>query len=106
MRTGFENQNIGCLEGVEPYKNITSGGNVVPICRLNDLCGMGMKEAETPNQWWRFISPIFLHAGIVHIVTNLFFQVNIINHYYYYYYYYYYFLNYHLMYFINIYNMY
>ncbi|ORX47324.1 rhomboid-domain-containing protein [Piromyces finnis] len=77
MRTGFENKNIGCLDGVNPYKNITIDNKPVEICRLSDMCGMGLVDGEVPNQWWRFITPIFLHAGLVHIITNLFFQVRV-----------------------------
>jgi len=77
MRTGFENEKISCIEGVEAYKNITVKGKPVQICRLSDMCGMGLKDGETPNQWWRFITPIFLHAGFVHILTNLFFQIRV-----------------------------
>ncbi|ORX84365.1 rhomboid-domain-containing protein [Anaeromyces robustus] len=77
MRTGFEKESISCIEGVEPYKNVTYNGSVVGLCKLSDMCGMGMKEGTVPNQWWRFVTPLFLHAGLVHIVTNLFFQVRV-----------------------------
>ncbi|ORX80108.1 rhomboid-domain-containing protein [Anaeromyces robustus] len=46
------------------------------ICSLGDLCGMGgIEEGKAPNQWIRFILPIFLHAGIIHIFINLIFQI-------------------------------
>jgi len=46
------------------------------LCSLSDLCGMGgINQGEKPNQWIRFIAPIFLHAGIVHIFINLVFQI-------------------------------
>jgi len=77
MRSGFENEKISCIEGVEPYTNITVNSETISICRLSDMCGMGLKEGEVPNQWWRFITPILLHAGLVHIVANLFFQIRI-----------------------------
>ena len=32
---------------------------------------------EKPNQWWRFIVPIFLHAGLVHIGFNLLMQLTL-----------------------------
>jgi len=44
------------------------------LCSLSDLCGMGGFE-DHPNQWVRFILPIFLHCGIIHILINLIFQV-------------------------------
>jgi len=78
MRSGFENENIGCIDGVTPYTNITDANkNVISLCKLSDMCGMGMKDGTVPNQWWRFIAPIFLHAGLIHIVTNLFFQIRV-----------------------------
>ncbi|CAN6632304.1 hypothetical protein TRVA0_013S02212 [Trichomonascus vanleenenianus] len=53
------------------------------VCSLRELCGMGgMNMPETPgdgkpNQWWRFITPIFLHAGFVHIGFNLLLQLKL-----------------------------
>lgn len=62
------------------------------LCSLGELCGMGgvpaqdpnltwdnrhSKDNLEPNQWWRFITPIFLHAGIVHIAFNLLLQVTL-----------------------------
>jgi len=44
-------------------------------CTLSDICGMGMDPGEQPNQWYRFITPIFLHCGVLHIVFNLLFQI-------------------------------
>ncbi|BFZ59508.1 hypothetical protein YB2330_000519 [Saitoella coloradoensis] len=45
-------------------------------CSLEELCGMGgFKTDLLPDQWWRFIAPIFLHAGILHILFNLLLQL-------------------------------
>ncbi|ORX63803.1 rhomboid-domain-containing protein [Anaeromyces robustus] len=44
-------------------------------CSLKDMCGFDMKSGEKPNQWYRFIVPIFLHGGIIHIIFNLSFQI-------------------------------
>lgn len=41
------------------------------VCQLETLCGM---SGEIPHQWFRFITPIFLHAGFVHIGFNLLLQ--------------------------------
>jgi membrane associated rhomboid family serine protease len=77
MRSGFENEKISCIEGIEPYSNVTIDSKIVNVCKLSDMCGMGMTEYSVPNQWWRFITPIFLHAGIIHIAANLFFQIRV-----------------------------
>lgn len=57
-------------------------------CPLKELCGFGgtvpnpifdgkFTQAEKPNQWWRFILAIFIHAGIIHIGFNLLVQLTI-----------------------------
>jgi len=49
--------------------------NGTNLCSLSDICGMGMKQGAEPNQWFRFITPIFLHSGILHLIFNLLFQI-------------------------------
>eukprot|EP00124_Ichthyophonus_hoferi_P003688 Ihof_evm1s336 gene=Ihof_evmTU1s336 len=45
---------------------------------LNDVCKMGgISNPDRPNQWWRFITPIFLHVGIFHFILNALFQLSI-----------------------------
>jgi membrane associated rhomboid family serine protease len=39
------------------------------------LCGFSGFSNEHPNQWFRFIIPMFLHAGLVHIAFNLLLQL-------------------------------
>jgi membrane associated rhomboid family serine protease len=56
-------------------------------CTLSELCGFGgipepkyngdENQSPSPNQWWRFIIPIFMHAGLIHIGFNLFLQLTI-----------------------------
>jgi membrane associated rhomboid family serine protease len=36
----------------------------------------GLVDPEHPNQWWRFITPMFLHVGIIHFVLNVLFQLS------------------------------
>jgi len=43
---------------------------------LDDICGMsGVKDKTGGHQWYRLITPIFLHLGVIHLLTNLFFQI-------------------------------
>ncbi|KAG0233611.1 hypothetical protein BGW41_001429 [Actinomortierella wolfii] len=46
-------------------------------CTISDICGFTpiSSTGKPPNQWFRFIVPIFLHGGIVHLFFNLWFQV-------------------------------
>lgn len=56
-------------------------------CSLSDLCGLSgvpnpvpggsIDDRPAPNQWYRFVIPIFLHAGIIHIAFNLYLQVTL-----------------------------
>ena len=45
-------------------------------CTLSELCGFG-DTGNQPAQWFRFITPMFLHAGIVHIAFNMLLQFTI-----------------------------
>jgi membrane associated rhomboid family serine protease len=65
------------------------------LCPLEDVCGFGGFHDEKPNQWFRyfvsshtlsypedtelknhrFITPVFLHAGIIHFVLNMLAQL-------------------------------
>ena len=68
-----------------PNATATTGASV--SCPLSDLCGFNgvpnpvpngsLTQGPAPNQWWRFIVPIFLHAGIVHIAFNLLLQLTL-----------------------------
>lgn len=67
-----------------PCPNSTS---TTSTCSLGDLCGFSgvpnphpggsMDDQPAPNQWFRFIVPIFLHAGLVHIGFNMLLQVTL-----------------------------
>ncbi|KAJ4418966.1 hypothetical protein N0V85_001225 [Neurospora sp. IMI 360204] len=58
-------------------------------CTLSELCGFGgvpepwynatatMENVPAPDQWWRFITPMFLHAGVIHIGFNMLLQMSI-----------------------------
>ncbi|KAF4981523.1 hypothetical protein FDECE_17681 [Fusarium decemcellulare] len=58
-------------------------------CPLHKACGFGassdidpkyngdIDQSPEPNQWFRFIIPVFMHAGLVHIAFNLLMQLTI-----------------------------
>ena len=60
-----------------PCPNTTSSDPTDPRnhCDLSALCGFGGLNDAKPDQWFRFIIPMFLHAGIVHIGFNLLLQL-------------------------------
>ncbi|KAL2885890.1 putative rhomboid family membrane protein [Ceratocystis lukuohia] len=81
--------NIPKIQGHEgsiswPCPNTTT---TTGYCSLSQLCGMGgvpeplydgnQNQSPEPNQWWRFITPVFMHAGIIHIGFNLMMQLTI-----------------------------
>lgn len=63
----------------------------VQVCSLGELCGFssfqnpfpnpvanspeGIHQKPEPNQWFRFIIPMFLHAGLIHIGFNMLLQL-------------------------------
>ncbi|KAL1302416.1 hypothetical protein AAFC00_002810 [Neodothiora populina] len=70
-----------------PCPNATSTTGDSVSCTLSDLCGFSgvpnphpggsINDSPAPDQWFRFIVPIFLHAGIVHIGFNLLLQLTL-----------------------------
>ena len=60
-----------------PCPRVTSSDLSDPAydCDLSALCGFGGLDNEHPNQWFRFIVPMFLHAGLIHIAFNMLLQL-------------------------------
>lgn len=80
-------QDAGKPDGISwPCPNTTTNdvNDASQKCTLSELCGFGgvpenyntdIHHTPEPNQWFRFIVPIFMHAGIVHIGFNLLLQL-------------------------------
>jgi membrane associated rhomboid family serine protease len=59
----------------------------IAACTLSNLCGFNgvpnplydgdINQTPEPNQWFRFIIPMFLHAGIIHIGFNMLLQLTL-----------------------------
>ncbi|KAJ7071108.1 hypothetical protein C8F01DRAFT_1109143 [Mycena amicta] len=60
---------IGCLNNTATPVN--------EICSIEDICGFGGFRGKDPNQSFRFVTPIFLHAGIIHIALNMLAQLSV-----------------------------
>lgn len=61
-----------------PNTTSTSLDDTSNQCQLNNLCGFHDKaytKSNPPNQWFRFIIPMFLHAGFIHIAFNMLLQI-------------------------------
>lgn len=80
MRTTyFQNSTKPYPESPWPCPNTTSSLASDPHnqCTLGELCGLGGLDYSHPNQWYRFITPMFLHAGIIHIGFNMLLQLTL-----------------------------
>ncbi|KAI9478730.1 MAG: rhomboid family-domain-containing protein [Benjaminiella poitrasii] len=66
---------VPCMRETSQYPPTTSLNNcyatVEDTCTIEQLCGFGGFHGEMPQQSFRFFVPIFLHAGVVHILLNL-----------------------------------
>ncbi|GAB1314093.1 Rhomboid-type serine protease [Madurella fahalii] len=72
-----------------PCPSATSLDMDIPenVCTLSELCGFGgvpepaydpntpLDTKPEPNQWFRFIIPMFLHGGLIHIGFNMLLQL-------------------------------
>ncbi|CAG8495023.1 414_t:CDS:2 [Ambispora gerdemannii] len=70
---------VPCMRAVPSLENMPfSCPNATTqnaTCSLEDYCGFDGFHGKDPNQWYRFILPIFLHGGLIHIAFNLLFQL-------------------------------
>ncbi|KAH9223189.1 hypothetical protein DL95DRAFT_325219 [Leptodontidium sp. 2 PMI_412] len=96
---------VPCMHSVDGVQNRESGGPILwpcpdttsndnQNCTLAELCGFNMPTKQNPvypgnkteplnefenppDQWFRFIVPIFLHAGLIHIGFNMLLQMTL-----------------------------
>lgn len=81
--------NIPEIQGskIEVQFQCPNATSVDDLCPLSELCGFGgvpnpvfdgnFDQNPRPNQWFRFITPIFMHAGLIHIGFNMLLQMTI-----------------------------
>ncbi|KAJ5558456.1 hypothetical protein N7461_002428 [Penicillium sp. DV-2018c] len=82
-------KNVGGIQNATkpidwPCPNTTTL-DTTTFCTLSEVCGFGgvpnphpggsTKDRPAPNQWYRFIIPIFMHGGFIHIGFNLLVQL-------------------------------
>ncbi|KAI9009443.1 rhomboid family-domain-containing protein [Gaertneriomyces semiglobifer] len=67
--TGWEDAAyIVCPDGIK-------GSNSDGTCTLADICGFNAApDTKNPNQWYRFITAMGLHGGVLHFMMNMLFQ--------------------------------
>ncbi|KAG0090121.1 hypothetical protein BGZ93_009490 [Podila epicladia] len=70
---------IPCMRStyLDDIPNIRCPDNSTQFCTISDICGFTpiASTGKPPNQWFRFITPIFLHGGIIHLLFNMMFQM-------------------------------
>jgi len=78
----------GCPNSTSNSVGVAGGA----VCSLSELCGFSgvpnpggdsnpnftnINQNPQPNQWFRFIIPMFLHAGLIHIGFNMLLQMTL-----------------------------
>ncbi|KAL1924066.1 uncharacterized protein VTP21DRAFT_7101 [Calcarisporiella thermophila] len=64
---------LPCPNATDLQAALSNTGN---LCTLADICGFNGFPSGQPDQAFRFITPIFLHGGIVHLLFNMLFQLS------------------------------
>ncbi|KEY69771.1 hypothetical protein S7711_03750 [Stachybotrys chartarum IBT 7711] len=80
-------RNLPEIQGSDPINFLCPNAtSMTDSCDLSTLCGFGgvpnpqfnnYEQTPEPNQWFRFILPIFMHAGLIHIGFNMLLQMTL-----------------------------
>lgn len=65
-------ETLPCLKDSTSSSNLYSPSQ---LCPISTICGL--TDPNNPNQGYRFVSAIFIHAGFVHIFFNLLVQLTL-----------------------------
>lgn len=63
--------NMACLRSSTSANPLTAD----QLCPIWEICGL--PDANTTGQAYRFVTPIFIHAGLIHIAFNLMVQLTL-----------------------------
>ncbi|KAF9120388.1 hypothetical protein BGW39_011464 [Mortierella sp. 14UC] len=69
---------VPCMRSTDlDHQNLQCPDNTTAICTISDICGFTpiSSTGKAPDQWFRFITPVFLHGGVLHLLFNLLFQM-------------------------------
>eukprot|EP00833_Pecoramyces_ruminatium_P007781 jgi/Orpsp1_1/1181813/evm.model.c7180000078730.1 len=71
LATSIPIKESGKVDAAGRQQNVATLLKSPYYCDESDVCGFG----GIKNQWFRFITAIFIHSGLLHIAFNLIFQI-------------------------------
>ena len=68
----METMPVSLFDPALPANETTSLVTTPSTCSLQDICGFGgFSNPRTPDQAFRFLTPLFVHSGLLHCAVNL-----------------------------------